>query len=147
MTDKFDLQRFVVAQVPLYERVISELQTGRKRSHWMWFVFPQVVGLGHSEMAQQFAISSFEEAAAYYAHQMLGPRLVECITLVNNVKSGTITEILGQPDDQKFRSLMTLFEAVSGDPVFTAAIGRHYSARDEATLRILAKRKGRPICR
>jgi uncharacterized protein (DUF1810 family) len=147
MTDKFDLQRFVVAQAPFYERVISELQTGRKRSHWMWFVFPQVAGLGHSEMAQRFAISSFEEAAAYYAHQMLGPRLVECTTLVNNVKSGTITEILGQPDDQKFRSSMTLFEAVSGDPVFTAAIGRYYSARDEATLRILAKWKGRPICR
>jgi uncharacterized protein (DUF1810 family) len=139
MTDKFDLQRFVVAQAPLYERVISELQTGRKRSHWMWFVFPQVAGLGHSEIAQRFV--------AYLAHRMLGPRLVECTTLINNVKTRTITEIVGQPDDQKFRSTMTLFEAVSGDPVFTAAIGRYYSARDETTLWILAQWKGRPICR
>jgi uncharacterized protein (DUF1810 family) len=86
MTDKFDLQRFVVAQAPLHERVFSELQTGRKRSHWMWFAFPQVAGLGHSEMAQRFAISSFEKAAAYFTHQMLGPRLVECTTLIKRAE-------------------------------------------------------------
>jgi uncharacterized protein (DUF1810 family) len=100
MIDPFNLERFVVAQAPLYERVISELQTGRKRSHWMWFIFPQVAALGYSEMAQRFAISSFEEAVPYFAHHVLGPRLVACTTPVNNVKMGTITEILGHPDDQ-----------------------------------------------
>jgi uncharacterized protein (DUF1810 family) len=146
MTDPFNLKRFVDAQAPVYRQVVSELRAGRKRSHWMWFIFPQVAGLGHSEMAHRFAVSSPDEASAYFAHDVLGSRLVECTGLVNNILSGTITEILGQPDDQKFRSSMTLFEAISKDPVFTAAIERYYSERDQATLEIVARWKRDLTC-
>ena len=139
MTDPFNLERFVDAQAPVYPRVLAELRQGRKQSHWMWFIFPQLAGLGHSAMAQRFAITSRDEAAAYLAHGVLGPRLRECTALVNAVEGRTIREILGSPDDLKFCSSMTLFGAVSSDPAFTAAIAKFYGGRsDQRTLDLLA---------
>jgi uncharacterized protein (DUF1810 family) len=139
MTDLFDLQRFVDAQAEVYSRVIAELREGRKRSHWMWFIFPQLAGLGHSAMAQRFAIASGEEAAAYLAHPTLGPRLRECTALVNAVEGRAIREILGSPDDLKFCSSVTLFGAVSGEAEFVQAIDKYYGgARDQRTLDLLA---------
>src|SRR5258708_1620085 len=104
----FDLQRFVNAQNPVYEQVCVELRAGRKEGHWMWFIFPQLRGLGHSAMATAFGIVSREEAVAYLDHAVLGPRLRECTRLVNLVESRTIGQILGYPDDLKFRSSMSL---------------------------------------
>jgi uncharacterized protein (DUF1810 family) len=124
MTDPFDLQRFVDAQAPIYSRVVEELRRGQKQSHWMWFIFPQLAGLGHSAMAQRFAISSREEAVAYLAHDVLGPRLRECTALVNAVEGRTILKILGSPDDLKFCSSMTLFNAVASDPEFAEALSK-----------------------
>jgi len=139
MTDPFNLQRFVDAQAPVYPRVIAELRQGRKQSHWMWFIFPQLAGLGHSAMARRFAIASREEAAAYLAHGILGPRLRECTSLVNAVEGRTVTEILGSPDDVKFCSSMTLFSAVSSDEEFARAIEKYYAGKpDPRTLDLLA---------
>jgi uncharacterized protein (DUF1810 family) len=139
MTDTFDLQRFLDAQLPVYPRVLDELRCGRKQSHWMWFIFPQLSGLGYSEMAQRFAISSRREAVAYLMHDVLGARLKECTALINAVEGRTILEILGSPDDLKFRSSMTLFAAVSSEPEFAAAILKFYGGRsDQTTLDLLA---------
>jgi uncharacterized protein (DUF1810 family) len=139
MTDPFDLKRFVDAQAPVYQRVAAELRQGRKQSHWMWFIFPQLAGLGHSPMAQRFAIASREEAIAYLEHGILGPRLRECTVLVNAVEGKTSREILGSPDDLKFRSSMTLFGAVSSDPQFSAALDKYYGGEaDRRTLELLA---------
>jgi uncharacterized protein (DUF1810 family) len=137
--DPYDLQRFVEAQDPVIETVKSELRSGRKRSHWMWFVFPQVAGLGSSEMARRYAISSRGEAEAYLAHPTLGPRLRECTGLVNAVDGRSATEIFGSPDDLKFRSSMTLFEAVADDPTpFETALERYYDGdRDGKTYELL----------
>jgi uncharacterized protein (DUF1810 family) len=138
VSDPYDLERFVAAQAQVYSRVVGELSDGRKRSHWMWFIFPQISGLGSSAMAQSFAIRSRAEAAAYLAHGILGPRLIECTRLVLAVNDRTIHDILGSPDDQKFRSSMTLFGAVSENPVFGQAIAVYYGgAGDKATLEIL----------
>ncbi len=137
MTDAFDLKRFVDAQAPVYPGVVAELRRGRKQSHWMWFIFPQLAGLGHSPMAQRFAIGSRDEAMAYLGHDVLGPRLCEWTALVNAVEGRTIREILGSPDDLKFRSSMTLFGAVSSDPGFAAAIAKFYGgAPDRKTLEL-----------
>ena len=139
MTDPFDLKRFVRAQDPVYRDVQEELTRGRKQSHWMWFVFPQVAGLGFSAMSQRYAIASRAEASAYLAHPTLGPRLIECTHLVLAVEGRTINAILGAPDDAKFHTSMTLFDAVSGEPVFDEALARYFSGeRDQATLDILA---------
>ena len=138
MTESFDLQRFLNAQSPVYPQVLAELRRGQKQSHWMWFIFPQFAGLGHSAMAQRFAIASRGEAAAYLGHTVLGHRLRECTALVNAVDGRAIREILGTPDDLKFRSSMTLFGAVSTDPEFAAAISKFYGGRpDQATLDLL----------
>jgi len=119
----FDAERFVTAQAPVIEAVRRELRVGRKQSHWMWFVFPQLAGLGHSEMARRYALASVEEARHYLAHPVLGPRLVECTGLVNAVRGASIREVLGSPDDVKFRSCMTLFaQAAPDEPVFRAAL-------------------------
>lgn len=139
MTDPFDLERFVRAQDPVFRAVREELAGGRKQSHWMWFVFPQIAGLGFSAMSQRYAIGSRAEAGAYLAHPTLGPRLIECTRLVLAVEGRTINAILGAPDDAKFRSSMTLFGAVSDQPVFGEALGRYFAGeRDGATLEILA---------
>ncbi len=140
MTDPFELQRFVDAQAPVYARVAAELRSGQKQSHWMWFIFPQLAGLGHSAMARRFAIASRDEAAAYLDHGILGPRLRECTALINAVEGRTIRQILGSPDDLKFRSSMTLFNEVSSDPAFAAAIRKfHGGAADQATLELLGR--------
>jgi uncharacterized protein (DUF1810 family) len=119
---------------------MSELRSGRKRSHWMWFIFPQIAGLGHSAMARRYAIASRDEAVAYLAHLTLGPRLRECTQVVCGIQGRSIEQILGSPDDIKFRSSMTLFEAVSGDPVFRNALDKFCAgASDSATLAILKK--------
>ncbi len=124
----FDLDRFIQAQEPVLSAVRRELHEGRKRSHWMWFVFPQLRGLGHSEMAHRYGLASREEALAYYEHPVLGPRLRECAALVNAVPGCTIAQILGSPDDLKFRSSMTLFAAVApGEPAFRQALGRFFA--------------------
>ncbi|MGT2436228.1 DUF1810 domain-containing protein [Bradyrhizobium betae] len=139
MTAPFDLERFVQAQNPVYRDVRQELARGRKQSHWMWFVFPQIAGLGFSAMSQRYAIASRAEATAYLAHPVLGPRLIECTRLVLAVEGRTINAILGAPDDAKFHSSMTLFGAVSDDPIFGEALARYFAGeRDGATPEILA---------
>jgi len=134
--DPFDLQRFVDAQTPVYDRVLTELREGRKRSHWMWFVFPQIAGLGSSPMAQRYAIASRAEAAAYLAHPVLGSRLRECVRLVTATEGRSIHDILGSPDDMKFHSSMTLFtEAAPDDRDFRAALDKYFGGEpDAATL-------------
>ena len=140
MTDPFDLERFVDAQAPVYQRVLAELRQGQKQSHWMWFIFPQLAGLGHSVMARRFAIASRDEAVAYLEHGILGPRLRQCTALVNAVQGRTIREILGSPDDLKFCSSMTLFGAVSSDPEFAEPIVKfHGGTPDRRTLELLAR--------
>ncbi|MGY4505531.1 uncharacterized protein (DUF1810 family) [Bradyrhizobium sp. GM24.11] len=139
MTDPFDLNRFVQAQNPVFGAVQAELARGRKQTHWMWFVFPQVAGLGFSAMSQRYAIGSRAEAEAYLAHPVLGPRLIECTRLVLAVDGRTINAILGAPDDSKFRSSMTLFGTVSNEPVFDVALAKYFAGeRDGATLEILS---------
>jgi uncharacterized protein (DUF1810 family) len=115
VNDPHNLQRFVDAQNLVYAQVLSELRRGKKASHWMWFVFPQIAGLGHSSVAMKYAISSREETAAYLEHPTLGPRLRECTRLVNLVEGSSLSEIFGFPDDLKFRSCMTLFARVAKD--------------------------------
>jgi uncharacterized protein (DUF1810 family) len=142
MTDPFDLQRFLDAQAPIYARVVAELRHGQKQSHWMWFIFPQFAGLGHSAMAQRFAIASREEAIAYRGHGVLGFRLKECTALVTAVEGRTVREILGSPDDLKFQSSMTLFSAVSSDPEFSAALAKFYGGKpDQRTLDLLVSQR------
>lgn len=134
--DPFDLQRFVDAQEPIYGTVIEELTAGRKRSHWMWFIFPQLRGLGSSPTAVRFAISSADEARAYLAHGLLGPRLRECAGLVARIDGRAADEIFGWPDDMKLRSSMTLFARASDDNAdFVAVLDKFYSGEeDPATL-------------
>jgi uncharacterized protein (DUF1810 family) len=126
MTDPFNLQRFVDAQDPVFDQVSAELRAGRKRSHWMWFVFPQIRGLGDSPMANKYSISSRAEAAAFLDHPVLGPRLRECARLVQEIEGRTIEQIFGSPDDLKFRSSMTLFaHATSDNKVFVDALRKY----------------------
>ncbi len=136
MDDPFDLKRFVDAQAPVYQRVLAELRNGRKASHWMWFIFPQIKGLGSSPMANTYAIASRAEAQAYLDHPVLGARLRQCTRLVTAVPDRSIAEILGYPDDLKFRSSMTLFAAVTADAKdFTDALDKFYGGKaDPATL-------------
>jgi len=142
-TQPHDLDRFVEAQEPVYPRVISELAGGVKKSHWMWFIFPQIAGLGFSAMAQRYAIGSRAEAVAYLDHPVLGSRLIECTRLVLDVSGKSIRSILGSPDDIKFRSSMTLFDAVSDNPIFNDAIEKYYSGKkDGATLATLKRMEG-----
>jgi len=139
MEDPHDLDRFVQAQQTVYRNVKAELQAGRKTTHWMWFIFPQLHGLGHSAMAQRYAIASRQEAEAYLRHPLLGKRLQECTTLVNAVQGRSVQQILGAPDDLKFHSCMTLFAAVApAEPVFAQALQKYFAgARDPATLALL----------
>jgi uncharacterized protein (DUF1810 family) len=134
--DPFDLKRFVDAQAPVYGNVVGELRDGRKRSHWMWFVFPQLSGLGGSAMAARYGISSLAEAGAYLSHPVLGPRLRECTQLVNQVQGRSIGQIFGSPDDLKLCSSMTLFARATDDNQdFIALLDKYYGGRqDEMTL-------------
>jgi uncharacterized protein (DUF1810 family) len=136
MNDPYALERFVRAQDGVLTRVRAELERGRKTSHWMWFVFPQIAGLGRSEMAQRYAIASLQEAKAYLDHPVLGPRLMECTRLLLAIEGRSIEEILGYPDDLKFRSSMTLFaRATTDNEVFMTALRKYFDgAFDPATL-------------
>src|SRR5271165_6736305 len=120
MTDRFDLQRFVKAQAPVYARVCAELRAGRKESHWMWFIFPQIAGLGRSPTSVLYALSSLDEAKAYLAHPVLGARLRECAKLVLDVEGRTARQIFGPVDEMKFRSSMTLFMKAAPDELVFA---------------------------
>ena len=138
------LERFARAQAPVLEQVRAELRAGRKKTHWMWFVFPQLRGLGHSPTAEFYAIASLEQAQAYLADPVLGPRLRECTQLVNAIEGRAIGEIFGFPDDLKFRSCMTLFaraasgSASSGAEVFRAALDEYFRGEeDPRTLELL----------
>lgn len=137
--DPHDLQRFVDAQASSYATARDELASGRKRSHWMWFIFPQIHGLGSSAMAQRYAIASLAEATAYLRHPVLGPRLREATRLVNEIEGRSIEDIFGYPDHLKFRSSMTLFARASDDnDVFVEALRKYFDARpDPDTLRLL----------
>jgi uncharacterized protein (DUF1810 family) len=141
MTDPYNLQRFLDAQERVYDTVLDELRAGRKSSHWMWFIFPQIIGLGHSGMAQQFAIASLDEAKAYLQHPILGPRLRECTQLVLNVEGHSTEEIFSYPDNLKFRSCMTLFMAATTDnKIFKDALLKYFDGKpDTLTLDILAR--------
>jgi len=127
VADPYNLERFVQAQAPIYNRVLAELRAGVKTSHWMWFIFPQIRGLGHTAFSIEYSISSREEARAYLQHPVLGPRLKECTELVVRVEGRSIEEIFGSPDDMKFRSSMTLFAQVSdNDDIFERALKRYF---------------------
>ena len=135
MSESFDLERFVVAQRGVYEGVLEELRRGRKVGHWIWFIFPQIAGLGYSAMSQQYAISSLDEARAYLAHAVLGARLRECTEIALATTGRTALEIFGSIDAVKLRSSMTLFHRAAPDEaVFTQVLERYYDGKaDEAT--------------
>jgi uncharacterized protein (DUF1810 family) len=138
-SDPFDLRRFVDAQERVYPTVVDELRAGRKRSHWIWFIFPQLAGLGSSSTAAHYAITSLDEARAYLRHDVLGPRLHECARLVNAVQGRSIGEIFGSPDDLKVRSSMTLFTRATADnDDFVQLLARYYDGeQDPLTLQRL----------
>ena len=137
MPSDFDLERFVEAQNRVYDQVIQELQAGRKRSHWMWYVFPQLDGLGHSIMAERYALAGIDEARAYLGHPLLGPRLEACVTALVQHSDKSAREILGSPDDLKLRSCLTLFSQVAPEnPLFQLALAQFYAG--EPDLRTLA---------
>lgn len=138
-SDPYDLDRFVQAQAPDYERALSELRAGKKRSHWMWYIFPQIEGLGQSPMSRRYSIKSSDEARAYLDHPILGPRLRECATVVRDLGGHSALEVFGSPDDMKLRSSVTLFARVSGDAVFEEVLQTYFDGiPDKETLRLLA---------
>jgi uncharacterized protein (DUF1810 family) len=141
MTDAYNLHRFLNAQEGVYDTVLAELRAGRKSSHWIWFIFPQIPGLGHSAMAQQFAITSLDEAKAYLRHPILGPRLRACTQLVLEVNGRSAEEIFGYTDHLKFRSCMTLFlTAASDNTIFNDALLKFFDGQpDQLTLDLLAQ--------
>ena len=136
MHDPYNLRRFVDAQEQVFDQVCSELRSGRKRSHWMWFIFPQIKGLGQSAISVKYSISSVEEAKAYLNHPTLGPRLWECTRLVNQIEGRTVEDIFGYPDDMKFHSSITLFaQAAPEDQVFKDALQKYFKGEiDQLTL-------------
>jgi uncharacterized protein (DUF1810 family) len=140
-SDPHNLQRFIDAQHPIYGQVRDELQSGQKESHWMWFIFPQIRGLGTSPAAQKYAITGIEEAKAYLDHALLGFRLRECSQLVNAISGRNIEDIFGYPDHLKFHSSMTLFAHVgSGDKVFNVALTKYFNGLlDRRTQEILCR--------
>jgi uncharacterized protein (DUF1810 family) len=132
MDDPHGLERFVQAQAPVYAQALAELRAGRKRSHWMWFVFPQIAGLGSSPMAQRYAIASLEEASAYLEHPVLGARLRECANAMRAVDGRSAHDILGSPDDLKFHSSMTLFHhAATAEPVFGDCLQKYFAGQED----------------
>ncbi len=139
MEDPFNLERFVRAQAAVFPEVLDELGAGQKRSHWIWFIFPQMKGLGHSPQSDYYGIGSLAEAAAFSRHPLLGPRLAECAQRVNQAEGRGIDEILSPPDDLKFRSSMTLFaRAAPEDPVFERALEKYFAGQpDPLTLELL----------
>jgi uncharacterized protein (DUF1810 family) len=139
MSDPHDLRRFVVAQHDVYDAAVSELRAGRKTSHWMWFIFPQIAGLGRSATAQKYAIASLAEAESYLAHPLLGSRLLDCARILTQLRGRTAREILGAVDAQKLQSSMTLFARAAAEPsVFGDVLAQYFDGvEDPATLRRL----------
>ncbi len=133
VADPYNLERFVQAQEPVFERVCAELAAGLKQTHWMWFIFPQLRGLGSSPMAQHYAIASLDEARAYLAHPLLGERLRHCTGLVNGLDGRSAQEIFGDPDELKFRSSMTLFARAAGAAraPFAQALAKYFAGVDD----------------
>ena len=143
MTDPFDLDRFVTAQAGSYETALAEIRRGAKRSHWMWYIFPQIAGLGRSDMARRYAIRSLDEARAYLAHPILGARLRECVAALQDLIGLTADGVFGDIDAVKLRSSLTLFIEAGARPLFTAALDRWFDgAKDEATLSLLGEDRG-----
>ena len=134
-----DLTRFITAQDPVYNDVLSELHKGQKRSHWMWFIFPQIDGLGHSSTAKRYAIKRAYEAREYLSHPIVGKRLLECAEAVKDIHDRSASQIFGYPDDMKFRSSLTLFASVAGEKsIFHGLITKYYAGKhDERTVEIL----------
>jgi len=143
MTDDYNLQRFLEAQDHVYDAILGELRAGEKSSHWMWYIFPQITGLGHGGTTQKFAMTSLEEAKAYLQHPILGPRLRECTQLVLNVDRRSAEQIFGYPDNLKFRSCLTLFmTATTDDKIFQDALLKYFDGKpDTLTLDLLAQQK------
>lgn len=141
--DSFDLARFVTAQSSVIDTALAELRAGRKRSHWMWFVFPQLRGLGRSDMATLYGIGSLDEARAFLAHPLLGPRLEECTRAALDATAGTLRELLGSPDDMKFHSSMTLFALASGNDggIYRQALDRWCDGQMDARTVALLRRE------
>ena len=145
MTDPYDLNRFLEAQATNYADALAELRAGRKRSHWMWYVFPQIAGLGNSAMSARYSIRSEVEARAYLAHPILGPRMIECVEALLAIENRSARDIMGSPDDLKLRSSATLFAEVS-EPgsVFERVVNQYYSSDPDAkTLEILRAKRSR----
>jgi uncharacterized protein (DUF1810 family) len=134
-----ELERFVEAQNVVIDRVLQELRVGQKRTHWMWYVFPQLAGLGYSAMSQRYAIASAHEARLYLTHPVLRPRLIECTELVNQVEGRSVTQIFGTPDDMKFQSSMTLFSRVQAElKIFDSALTKYFrGTADQKTITML----------
>lgn len=140
MSGAEDLERFVAAQEPIFARALDEIRRGKKRSHWMWFIFPQMKGLGRSAMAQLYAIDDIAEARAFLEHPILGPRYRDCVSALQDVIGSDPVAVFGEVDAVKLRSSLTLFEAASGSALFAAALDRWFAGgRDERTLARLAK--------
>ncbi len=141
MADLYQLDRFVKAQDQVFERALAEVRRGAKTSHWMWFIFPQIAGLGHSPMTQRYAITGLDEARAYLDHPLLGPRLIEVVKALQDLPPTSAEQVLGSIDAMKLRSCLTLFKHAGGPPLFAAAIEQWFSGReDEATLRLIGVR-------
>ncbi len=140
--DLFDLGRFTSAQESVYDRALEELRSGRKRTHWMWYIFPQIDGLGHSSTAKRYAIKGIEEARGYLEHPVLGPRLLESAEAVFAIEGRSVSEVLGYPDDLKLKSSMTLFASVTDpDSVFVRVLDKYFQGeRDDRTLQLLEGR-------
>ena len=145
-SDPFNLARFLKAQGPVYEQALAELRAGRKRSHWMWYVFPQIAGLGHSPTSVHYAIGSIEEAVAYLAHPILGPRLIACAEAVLQIEGRSAVEIFGSPDDLKLRSSATLFAAVSPEgSAFQRIIEQYFDGESDArTIELIGRERRSP---
>jgi uncharacterized protein (DUF1810 family) len=139
--DKYNLSRFLEAQMVTYEGAMLELARGRKESHWIWYIFPQIEGLGISDTAKLYSIKSLEEGRAYLEHPVLGPRLVEACEILLSLQDSSMDEVMGFPDDLKLLSSMTLFEFISGsNSIFTKIIGVYFDdVRDDASLKILQR--------
>ena len=136
--DRFELNRFLTAQETVYDRVLIELKNGEKRSHWMWYIFPQIDGLAQSSTSKHYAIKSIEEARSYYNHPVLGSRLLECTSLVNRIEGKTVSEIFGYPDDLKLKSSMTLFTEVTSNNLFISVLNKYFlGERDLKTIQLL----------
>lgn len=138
MSDPFKLDRFVAAQATSFDTALGEIRRGAKRTHWMWFIFPQIAGLGRSAMAEQYAIASIEEARAYLSHPVLGARLYQCVTALQDLAGTTAQAVFGEVDALKLRSSLTLFQQAATEPLFSATLERWFGGPDPKTLSILS---------